>query len=561
MSAPVYVATCPCPSHSPGLAAALQCHAAMLGGGVVTPTCDATDASTSRVIGIECMSAQLPASRGFFVESRSASGSVVCSGGDHYHMWAVRQQAPSVRFAALSVPVAIHGTHDAYYWLNASSASLPGSYKLTLSLVETQRRTVRGGTVDLHSPRSLWNAQRVCVWHRVALPSSMAAGVEVVVTTEPVTVEVPTSASPSPTASERVCASAPSATDAAYVRLDARSMSCGELCIGDVSARIFNTSNPGRWQHRRKQGYQHVIKPSNGCRLRWHDEDSLSRCLGGRSLLLTGSSYNVDLMRAFALVNRSIASWTRQRPGPTHPNVADFWRAFEKPSGSYCYRRGRCAIRFGRSRVTTSLFHYPSWNGLANLRRQDYDAMCAHDIVVLESAYEDLAMPTASGARKKLAEANASWRERPLATYVTRLSKLLSHWTRCADHRRQSARGGAATSGGGAVAHPWRALFQLAPYPRARALSVDPHASDCGTRDMMSEPHHVAQVNAIAKHMVEAAGFEVFDPSAATLHADPRWYDWLNGPREYDDRKIEPVSDLTAQLLINQLCSGGRDDL
>ena len=68
-----------------------------------------------------------------------------------------------------------------------------------------------------------------------------------------------------------------------------------------------------------------------------------------------GSSYNVDLRKGFARLNSSLGAWTRFKPGPTHPNVADFWRAFEKPSGSYCYkpRSGKCEIRFGDASSTT----------------------------------------------------------------------------------------------------------------------------------------------------------------------------------------------------------------
>ena len=60
-----------------------------------------------------------------------------------------------------------------------------------------------------------------------------------------------------------------------------------------------------------------------------------------------------------------------------HPNVADFWRAFEKPSGSYCFRAGRCTITFGSSVVRMAPFHYPSWRGMANLNELHYRQMCS----------------------------------------------------------------------------------------------------------------------------------------------------------------------------------------
>ena len=50
--------------------------------------------------------------------------------------------------------------------------------------------------------------------------------------------------------------------------------------------------------------------------LRLYDEAGATRCLAGRTLLLASSTFSVDLLRGFALLNESIAAWTRQRPGP-----------------------------------------------------------------------------------------------------------------------------------------------------------------------------------------------------------------------------------------------------
>ena len=121
--------------------------------------------------------------------SRSASGADVCSGGDAYHLWVFRSE---IRFAALSVPVIESDVRNAY-WLNASSASMPGDYQLILSLVETQKRT--GGhaaVVDLRTPLDAWASQRVCRWHRVPLPvvASVKAGGDVSTSLKPVTVTV-----------------------------------------------------------------------------------------------------------------------------------------------------------------------------------------------------------------------------------------------------------------------------------------------------------------------------------------------------------------------------------
>ena len=168
---------------------------------------------------------------------------------------------------------------------------------------------------------------------------------------------------------------------------------------------------------------------------------------------------------------------------------------------------------------------------------------------MLESAFEDFAQPPPAYAAKALAAGrNESWREQPLAAYVRRLHALLDEWRRCAAIARR---------GHGGAARAWRGIIQLAAFPRARGLHTEPRASDCsvgGQRGMASEPHHIAEINAIAKKTVEGAGFEVFDPSAATLHANPKWFDAVKGQLEYDERKIEPVSDLTTQMLINHIC-------
>lgn len=75
----------------------------------------------------------------------------------------------------------------------------------------------------------------------------------------------------------------------------------------------------------------------------------------------------------------------------------------------------------------------------------------------------------------------------------------------------------------------------------------------------------MAVVNTVARRLVEAAGFEVFDPWAATLHAAPNWFDPLPTARgsrrqtshglEYEIHSAEALSDMTTQMLLNQLCA------
>ena len=285
-----------------------------------------------------------------------------------------------------------------------------------------------------------------------------------------------------------------------------------------------------------------------------------------------GSSYNVDLRKGFARLNSSLGAWTRFKPGPTHPNVADFWRAFEKPSGSYCYkpRSGKCEIRFGDATVATSLFHYPSYRGLSNLNARHYEQMCAADIVVVESAHDDFALPPStevplrgisllgracspSEVEKAGADAdssrpaceaaalaavqNKSWRLDPWAAYDARLQALLKQWKACRARRGPG----------------WRPLFQLSAAPRATRSALD---CEQGQRGVASQVHQRQAVNAMARRLVEAAGFEVFDPFAVTLHAPPTWFDRERTPLEYSTQDAEAVSDVHTQLLVNQLCAG-----
>ena len=60
----------------------------------------------------------------------------------------------------------------------------------------------------------------------------------------------------------------------------------------------------------------------------------------------------------------------------------------------------------------------------------------------------------------------------------------------------------------------------------------------------------MAIVNRVAREVVESAGFEVFDPYPASLHAKPRWFD-LNGR---DNQHSDMMSDLVTQMLLSQIC-------
>ena len=68
----------------------------------------------------------------------------------------------------------------------------------------------------------------------------------------------------------------------------------------------------------------------------------------------------------------------------------------------------------------------------------------------------------------------------------------------------------------------------------------------------------VAAARSAAEQAVEAAGFEVFDTFAATLHADERWFDDPPARAQAPGGSIhasEALSDMVTQMLLNQLCA------
>jgi hypothetical protein len=78
----------------------------------------------------------------------------------------------------------------------------------------------------------------------------------------------------------------------------------------------------------------------------------------------------------------------------------------------------------------------------------------------------------------------------------------------------------------------------------------------------------MATANEVARRIVEQAGFEVFDPFAATLHASPSWFDALPATAvrarrskglAFEIHTAEAVSDMMTQMLLNQLCANQRE--
>ena len=149
---------------------------------------------------------------------------------------------------------------------------------------------------------------------------------------------------------------------------------------------------------------------------------------------------------------------------------------------------------------------------------------------------------------------NETWRQMPLSTYRRRLVALMQVWKEC-----RSSKGPA-----------WRGIFKLAGAPRARAIHPTQEPADCelAQAGYSSQAHHMATANEVAKRIVEQAGFEVFDPFAATLHASPSWFDALPATAvrarrskglAFEIHSAEAVSDMMTQMSLNQLCTNQRE--
>lgn len=146
-----------------------------------------------------------------------------------------------------------------------------------------------------------------------------------------------------------------------------------------------------------------------------------------------------------------------------------------------------------------------------------------------------------------------------MAAYRNRLHALMEVWKSC---KRDNPK--------------WRGIFKLAAAPKARGLEATPEGlnynpTDCAlqgaalmgapslksmaNQPYSAQPHHVQVFNEVARRAVEAAGFEVFDTFAATLHADERWFDEPPAREQASIHASEALSDMVTQMLLNQLCA------
>ena len=177
--------------------------------------------------------------------------------------------------------------------------------------------------------------------------------------------------------------------------------------------------------------------------------------------------------------------------------------------------------------------------------------MCAHDLVVFESGVHDMAFFDRRAHRALLhactgplpcddaqlmpAMHNESWRLDQLSSYRANLGRLMEMWRRCA--RTREAR----------QLPPFRPIFKLISAPNSGT-----ELSGCNAEwGYNTEAHYMQVANAVAREVVEGAGFEVFDAFSAALHAMPQWYD--EGGR--DNQHSDVLSDLVTQMLLNQICA------
>lgn len=284
--------------------------------------------------------------------------------------------------------------------------------------------------------------------------------------------------------------------------------------------------------------------------------------------MLSVLAFSAALRGMHTIVMHSRCAWTSHRDSLTHIHYVCVCVCATNI-------RARIHVQLGLS-LCPGVVTFTLTGGLANLRPWHHLRMCAADVLVFESAHEDLLaanVPT-DDARARHAAAGpsdtglrheASWEAQWLAGYAARLKELMREWERC---RRERA------------PRPWRPVFMLGAVPPSLATesgskqhslrtqrragdslmctgSVEGNSARGGGRSRrvgQSEPptaHTMQAANTLARELVQDAGFEVYDPVGATLHASPRWWgDTISSSHP----NAEPLADLLTQSLINQVC-------
>lgn len=495
-----------------------------------------------------------------------------------FHAFIVHRK---LRFASLSQPTAV----AAVYWMNASQLALlpptpsggTSPIEVTISLTETSHRAIlRDQTPTPLETFELidWMRGRICSWEPVTKAYQLVVSVR-----------------PPPSARlEPWCGALPaSPSSLAYVALDhPESCNQGAACDGDALRHILNTSNEQRHAQRiQSKRFAHMLKPI-GCRLRLFDEPDVTRCLAGRRLLNMGSDVAVDIQRGFGRLNVTLRAWTRRHPSELPREEAKLpFRRRRATNADWAYQFERTGgfngrgpdvmaglARFGRGSVGTQFLQHPPHYGLANMLdpagvranasgRVGFDDaikyeryMCGHEIVVLESGLADFALafndrvtfsknrvlPACAG--RPLVECELAlrpaikgedWRRSPMRSYLARLSQILEMWRRCRSAKPS-----------------FRAIFKLSPAPRARQRHADCEFAQWGFSS--ASAHYMQRANDAARKMVLAAGFEVFEGFALTLHAPAFWFDDARYGVRFKIHEAEALSDVLTQALLNQLC-------
>ena len=142
-----------------------------------------------------------------------------------------------------------------------------------------------------------------------------------------------------------------------------------------------------------------------------------------------------------------------------------------------------------------------------------------------------------------------------MESYRRHLLELMGMWTRCRRKReaqleaQRKDTGAGGKRGIGRVSsrvHPFRAIFKLstAPNPSTEMKSC---VADWGYNTV---GYYLQVGNQMVREVVEAHGFEVFDPFPATAASLPKWFD-LGGK---DSLHADVLTDLTVQMMLNQIC-------
>ncbi len=194
--------------------------------------------------------------------------------------------------------------------------------------------------------------------------------------------------------------------------------------------------------------------------------------------------------------------------------------------------------------------------GLANASRY-LDWMCSFETVVFESGLHDFGLPLRNGTQTLINHCyantctddfvlanvkNESWRIDLYAAYRRNLVRLARMWHTC---RRTKP--------------SFRPIFKLAMSPHLEAC---PPPKETQTKWTFNEdPWIMYKANRIAKHVMGAHGFEIFDPFAVGMSAKKEWYDAGGNDHQHSQRLSEILADSFLTLACRPSTTSGSDAL